>query len=139
MATVLDLRAPSISIKFDKGKNLRPIFYYLSPSSTVINLTGYTARMMARLAYSDATPITGWSFTTEGVAGSKLEVVTGTATLSDGTEVAGAYGIQLDISAIITAASSFATALFDIELINTTSVVLPFIKGTLTPYDEVTK
>lgn len=138
MAT-LDLRAPSISIKFDKGKNLKPIFFYLSPTNTVINLTGYTSRMMARLAYTDLAPITGWSFTTEGSAGSKLSIVTGTATLSDGTLVPGAYGIQLDISAIITAASTFPVALFDIELIDTTGVVLPFIKGTLTPYDEVTK
>ena len=138
MAANLDLRAPSISIKFDKGKNLNPIFYYLSPTNTVVDLTGYTARMMARLAYTDPLPITGWSFTTEGSAGSKLTITTGTATLSDGTTVSGAYGIKLDISAVITAAITFSSALFDIELIDTSGVVLPFIKGTLTPYPEVT-
>ena len=137
MAT-LDLRAPSITVKFDKGKTLDPIFYYLSSASTVINLTGYKARMMVRLTYTDVAPITGWSVDTEGSAGSKLEVVTGSATLEDGTLVAGAYGIQLDISDVITAATTFTSALFEIELIAPITLgVLPFIKGTLIPYPEV--
>lgn len=139
MASTLDLRAPSISIKFDKGKNLKSIFYYLSPTNTAIDLTGYTARMMARLTFADVAPITNWSFTTAGAAGSRLQVVTGTATLSDGTSVAGAYGIQLDISDTLTAAVTFTTALFDIELIDPSGVILPFIKGTLIPSEEVTK
>lgn len=134
MATTLDLRAPSISIRFDKGKTLNPIFYYLSPTNSIINLTGYTARMQVRLAYTDVTPI--WDLTT---ANGKLIITTGTAVLSDGTTIPGAYGIKLNIIATDTAAVTFSNALFDIELIDPSGIVLPFLKGTLTPYEEVTK
>lgn len=133
MAT-LDLRAPSISIKFDKGKTLDPIFYYLSSTSTVINLSGYKARMVTWPTTTDVTPITGFSVTTEGAEGSKLTVVQGTATLADGTTVAGAWGIQIDIAAAITEAAEFTTALFEIELIVPVTLdVLPLVKGSLRP------
>ena len=134
MAT-LDLRAPRITIKFDKGKDLTPIFYYLAPDNSIVNLSSYTARMQARLTYSQAVPT--WSLDTALLGG--LAIVTGTATLEDGTTVAGAYGVQLLITDIQTAALTTDTPLlFDIELISGTGVVLPFLKGTLLPSAEVT-
>lgn len=134
MATTLDLRAQPISIKFDKGKTLNPILYYLTPDNEVINLTGWSARMKARLEYTSPSEITGWSFSTP----TTLSVVTGTAITSEGVEVPGAYGIQLHISDILTAAVSWERAVFDIELIDLSSIVIPFVKGTLIPYPEAT-
>jgi hypothetical protein len=133
MAT-LDLRAPAITIKFDKGKDLNPIFYYLSPTNSVINLTGYHARMQVRLTYG-STPI--WDLDDQTKGG--LQIVTGTAQLDDGTLVPGAYGIKLLVTDTQTAAlTSDVALLFDIELIDTSTTVLPFIKGILLPSPEVT-
>jgi hypothetical protein len=134
MATVLDLKAPSINIRFDKGKTLKPVFYYLSPTNTVIDLTDYTARMQVRLTSDTATTI--WDLTTEN---SGLAIVVGTATLADGTTVANAQGIKLNVTATQTAAVDWEKAVFDIELIEPLLDVLPFIKGTLTPSPEVTR
>jgi hypothetical protein len=134
MATVLDLKAPSINIRFDKGKTLKPVFYYLSPTNTVIDLDGYTARMQVRLTNDTATTI--WDLTTEN---NGLDIVTGTATLADGTTVANAQGIKLNVTATQTAAVTWEKAVFDIELIEPLLDVLPFIKGTLTPSPEVTR
>jgi hypothetical protein len=134
MAT-LDLKAPSINIRFDKGKTLKPIFYYLSPTHTVIDLNGYKARMQVRLDYLSADPAI-WDLTTEN---SGLDIVTGTAILEDGTTVASAQGIKLNITDAQTAAVTWDSAVFDIELIEPGLDVLPFVKGTLKPYPEVTR
>ena len=132
--TTLDLKAPSIAIKFDKGKTLKPVFYYLSPTNTVIDLEGYTARMQVRLNYDSETPL--WDLTTENDG---LEIVTGTATLADGTTIANAQGVKLNVTATQTAEIAWDKAVFDIELIEPGLDVLPFIKGTLTPSPEVTR
>ena len=132
--TTLDLKAPSIDIKFDKGKTLKPVFYYLSPTNTVIDLEGYTARMQVRLNYDSETPL--WDLTTENDG---LEIVTGTATLADGTTIANAQGVKLNVTATQTAEIAWDKAVFDIELIEPGLDVLPFIKGTLTPSPEVTR
>lgn len=133
--TTLDLKAPSITIKFDKGKTLKPVFYYLSPTNAVIDLDGYTARMQVRLDTNTPDPPI-WDLTTENDG---LEIVTGTATLADGTTVPLAQGIKLNVTADLTAAVTWDKAVFDIELIEPAFDVLPFIKGTLTPFPEVTR
>jgi hypothetical protein len=132
--TTLDLKAPSINIRFDKGKTLKPVFYYLDPDNAVINLSGYKARMQVRLTSDTATTL--WDLTTENDG---LEIVTGTATLADGTTVALAQGVKLNITDVQTAAITWEKAVFDIELIEPGLDVLPFVKGTLTPASEVTR
>jgi hypothetical protein len=134
MAT-LDLKAPSINIRFDKGKTLKPVFYYLSPTHTVIDLAGYTARMQVRLDYTTADPAI-WDLTTENTG---LDIVTGTATLEDGSTVASAQGIKLNITDTQTSDVDWDRAVFDIELIEPGLDVLPFVKGTLKPYPEATR
>jgi hypothetical protein len=134
MAT-LDLKAPSINIRFDKGKTLKPVFYYLSPEHAVIDLDGYKARMQVRLDYTTTDPAI-WDLTTENAG---LDIVTGTATLEDGTIIASAQGIKLNITDTQTAAVTWDNAVFDIELIEPSLDVLPFVKGTLKPYPEVTR
>jgi hypothetical protein len=134
MAQTLDLRAPFLIIKFDKGKTLKPVFYCLGSDNSVVNLTGYTARMQARINSDDASTVL--SLTTEN---SGLSIVTGTATLSSGATVANSYGVKLNVDDSVTAAITWGNAYFDIELIDTSGDVLPFVKGQLIPYAEVTR
>jgi hypothetical protein len=131
---ILDLRPPSLIIKFDKGKTIKPVLYCLTLANTPIDLGGYKARMQARLS-ADTTDFI-WDLTTEN---SGLAIVTGTAHLDDGTTVSNAQGIQLAISAEQTAAVTWKKAVYDIELIEPGGDVVPFIKGTLTPFSEVTR
>ncbi len=134
MSAILDLRPPSVTIKFDIGKTIKPVFYYLSPANAVINLSGYKARMQVRSDY-DST-VTIWDLTTENAG---LSIVTGTAVLSDGTTVLNAQGIKLNVTALQTSAIDWTQAVFDIELIEPGLDVLPFIKGILLPTPEVTR
>jgi len=135
MATTLDLRPQVINIKFEKGGTLRPFFYYLSPIYEAINISTYTARMQVRLTYDTATPI--WDVdTTDG----GLIIATGTAILDDGTLVPNAWGVKVNISDTLTAAVDWTTAVYDIELIEPgPGAVITMVKGTMTPYNEVTR
>ena len=132
MATpTIDLRAPSVTIKFNKGKTLKPVFFYLSPHNAVINLTGYKARMFVYLNDEATTPI--WELTTEN---NGLVITQGTAELADGTQIANAYGVKPQITATQTSAVTWTSAQFYIELIEPGNDVLPFLMGTLTPAIE---
>ena len=133
MAT-LDLRAPSITIKFDKGKDISPIFYYLSPTSAIIDLTNYHCRMQAKVDYL-STPTLDLDDQLKG----GLSIVTGTAVLDNGTSIPGAYGVKLSLTAAQTALLvTDLPLLFDIELVDPVNNTLPFLKGILLPSAEVT-
>jgi|GEM_PF-2946003 len=135
-AKTLDLRAPSIIVKFDKGKTFAPIFYYLAPDYSVINIASWTARMQARSTVNAATVLAGFDLTTENGG---LAIVTGDCSPEDGITVTGAYGIQVNVAAATTAAIEWTGATFDIELIGPSGAVYPFIKGTLVPDSETTR
>lgn len=130
MPATLDLRAPSINIKFDKGKTLNPVFFYYNEDGTVVNLTGYTARMQARETIDAATTVL--DLTTENGG---LSIVNQT---DPNTELL-AYGVKLNVTATTTAAIAWTSAVFDIELITPSAVVLPLVKGNLIPTNEVTR
>jgi len=133
---ILDLRAPRIIIKFDKGKTFDPIFYYYAPDFSVINLTGWTARMQARLTADAVAVLTGFDLTTENGG---LTIVTGTFSPEDGVTIIDAYGVQIHVSATVTAAIVWVGAEFEVELISPSGKVLPFIKGSLIPDAETTR
>lgn len=135
-AKILDLRAPSVTVKFDKGKTFAPVFYYLAPDYSVINIAGWAARMQARSTINAATVLTGFDLTTENGG---LTIVTGDCSPEDGINVIGAYGVRVSVSAVITAAIDWVSATFDIELIAPSGAVYPFIKGTLVPDNETTR
>ena len=86
-----------------------------------VNLTGYTARMQIRLKVEDADFI--HELTTEN-GGITINTTDSTLTLT--------------ISAVDTAAFTFSTAVYSLELV-TGSVVTPFVNGTITMYKEVTR
>lgn len=138
MPTILDLTPPQVEIRFMKGSTLNPIFYYMGPKPTyaVIDLsTGYSARMQARETIDSTTVLTGFDLTT---ANSGLVIVQGNPILRDGTVLTGRYGVQLAVSPTVTAGIDWETAVFDIELYTSTTVI-PLVTGTLVPYSEVTR
>ena len=134
MTKALDLRAPQIAIRFDKGKTLKPIFYFLGPAYEVINLTGYHARMQARVKVDDGSPVLDLSTDTAG-----LDIIIGTATVPGRAPITNAQGVQLNVTDAQTAAFTWQKAFFDIELIEPGGTVLPFIKGILMLDYEVTR
>lgn len=136
MASTLDLRAPAIKIKFDKGKTFAPIFYYLAVDNSVIDMTGWSARMQARATIDATSVLPGWDLSTPA---SGLAIVQGTATLEDGTTIPNAWGVKLNVPPAITAAISWTSAVFDIEVIDPNGVVFPFLKGALYPDNEATR
>jgi len=151
---LLDLTPPELIIRFSRGKTFRPIFWYLDENNSPINLTGFTARMQARVDIDDALPITGWDLTTEN--GGIAIVTQASYTLEAGTTVivggemvelttdlvlTNPYGIQPLVAASVTVDTSWDSAVFDIEVIEPSPslAVLPFIQGVLEPKAEVTR
>ncbi len=132
---VLDLRPPSLTIKFDKGKTLNPVFYYLGKENAVVDLTGFQAHMQARLN-TDAEILTGWDLT---LVNNGLALTIGDAETDDGEIIKDAHGVRLNVSDAVTAAIDWELAVFDIELIDPSGIVLPFLKGSLEPSDEQTR
>lgn len=132
---ILDLRSPSITVKFNKGATLNPVFFYLTKDAQPIDLTGYTARMQARANPNDVDPIAELTLTTENAG---LAIVTGTATLPTGS-VANAQGVQLNVPASVTTAFTFRTAVFGIELIAPNGIVTTLVSGRLEPEMEIVR
>lgn len=129
MAELLDLSAPSLDIRFTKGKYYQFTLYYLAPDRSIINLTGHTARMQARSNFTTNAILNGWNLTTENGG---LAIVTGTATFNDGSPpVVGAYGVRVTLSSTVTSGSNWLKAIYEIDLINPSTQVLPFIQGEL--------
>lgn len=87
-----------------------------------VDLTGYTARMQIREKLDSTTTIK--ELTTENAG-----IVIDTANKK----------INLFISAADTAAFTFSSAVYSLELVSSTSVVSPLINGTLTLVREVTR
>jgi len=91
-------------------------------TAAAVDLTGYTARMQARVAITDAIPV--FELTTE----------------NGGITLGGTAGtIDLYLSAVATAAMSWDTAVYDLELISPTGDVIRYIAGTATLSPEVTR
>ena len=146
-----DFRAAKENISFDRGKDIVFTCWYLDDAMQAVNLTGYKARMKAKLSYDDVLPIPGWDFTTETtgltivtqasetfvvLAGS---VVNGVTLQVDTTYVvANPYGILVHIPASLTAIKAFDTAVYDIEIEDLSGRVYPVLKGKLTASPEVT-
>lgn len=87
-----------------------------------VNLTGFTARMQIRETVESTTVL--HSLTTE----------------NGGITLGGAAGtIALTISASDTAAFTFDTAVYDLEVVSGGGIVTPVASGTVTLTDEVTR
>lgn len=128
---VLDLRPPSVTIKFTKGSTLNPIFFYLGDKYSVIDLTGYKAHFQARNTATAASVISGFNLTTENGG---LAIVTAIADTPKGPITA--QGVQLNVSSLVTSGITFRTAVFGIEVTSPSGIVTTLVTGVLEPYVE---
>jgi len=134
MAT-LDLRPPKLTIKFQIGKTFNPVFYYLGKANAIVDLTGFDARMQARLTNQTAV-LPGWDLS---IANGGLALVVGDAELDDGEVIQGAHGVRVNVSDAVTELIGWDFAVYDIELIDAAGTVLPFLAGDLQPSEEQTR
>jgi hypothetical protein len=104
-----------------QGATFQRILTWKNSDGQAVNLTGYTARMMARASIDSATALI--TLTTE----------------NGGIALGGAAGtINLSISAANTATLS-QNGVYDLELINASGVVTRLLEGNLFISREVTR
>jgi len=91
-------------------------------NNVLVNLTGYTARLSARVDVEDT------------------EVILSLTTSNGGITLGGALGtISLDQTAIQTTALPFGQFVYDLELISSVGVVTRLLQGELSISPEVTR
>jgi len=118
------LPAGSYNIVCDQGATFGLSMTYKDANGTVINLTGYTARMQVRSKANASTTIV--SLTSSPAAGITLGGAAGT--------------IVISISATSTAALEPGDYVYDLELVNTSSTaVTRLVQGRFRVSAEVTK
>ena len=106
-----------------QGETWSQVLVYKTGSpATAVNLTGYTARMQARSAYSSHTVVVELTTTNGRIA---LGTTNGQITLS--------------LSATETAALAAGRYVYDLELVSAGGVVKRLVEGTLTITPEVTR
>jgi hypothetical protein len=105
-----------------QGANLSQQFIWKDSTGALVNLTGYTARMMARVNVNSATPFI--SLTTEN-SGIALGGTAGTITLS--------------MTAAQTAAINETVGFYDLELVSGGGIVTRFLQGMVTISREITR
>lgn len=124
MATAkLEAQAGKLNIVIEQGTTFNPVLTYTDNSEPAvpINLTGYTARMQIRLKQTDT------NFIEELTDG-------------NGITLGGAAGtIALFISDTDTAAFTFTNAVYDLELIDGSGIVIRLLTGTVTLSTETTR
>lgn len=123
MATpVLSSQAGKLTIVIEQGTTFNPVLTYKDSLGALINLTGYTARMQIRLKKTSAAFLV--ELTTE----------------NGGITLGGAAGtITLLITAVASAALTFTSASYDLELIAGGGAVTRLLEGSVTLSPEVTK
>ena len=106
----------------EQGSKFNPVLTLTDSTSTLINLTGYTARMQIRETVDAATTIA--SLTTE----------------NGGITLGGAAGtVTLYISGSDTAAFDFEVAVYDLELVDGSGDVQRWVYGDVSLSKEVTR
>lgn len=114
--------AAQYDFTIEQGTTVAKVFTYKDDSNANIDLTGYTARMQARATIDASSPLI--DLTTE----------------NGGITLGGAAGtVTINISATETAAYTFTTAVYDLELVSAGGVVTRLLKGTITLDKEVTR
>lgn len=105
-----------------QGANLNQQFIWKDSSDALVNLTGYTARMMARTHVDAPTPFI--TLTTE----------------NGGITLGGAAGtITLLMTAAATAALTDTVGFYDLELVSGGGTVTRFLQGIVTVSREITR
>ena len=109
MTTTTINQGQKSNIKIKKGSTYDHIFTYQDAAGVAINITGYTARMHIRATYDAATTLYE-------------------ATSSGDLTIGGAAGtVTLSIPAATTAAWTFLTGVYDVELVSPAGKVINLV------------
>lgn len=122
MTTTTVNEGDKVNIKIKKGSTYEHTFTYVDSAGAAKNVTGYSARMQIRGTIDDS------SYIYQALSGGDITVGT-----TDGK-------ITLSIPAATTAAWTFASGVYDIELVSPGGKVIPLVgvsRVTVTP--EVTR
>lgn len=118
----LSEKAGQLNITIEQGATFNPVFTWKDELGNPIDLSGYTGRMHVRSEITDTVTL--------------LEVTTANAYMVLG----GAAGtITLNVPASVTAALSFDTAVYDLELESSGGDVTRLLKGSVGLSPEVTR
>lgn len=109
MTTTTINQGQKSDIKIKKGSTYEHIFSYTDAAGVAINITGYTARMQIRVSIDDA------AYVYQALSGGDISLggVTGETVLS--------------IPAATTAAWTFDSGVYDLELISPTGKVINLV------------
>lgn len=132
----LDLTAPRLDFKVDKGHNFDPVLWVLDEDNAPIDLSGYEANMQIKESYADIEPLFNLTVANLGVtivgpssvtikAGKELNGVV----LTSPVTVTGVYGLQPHISAAQMSAVVPNSLVHYVDLIEPIGRVLPYAKG----------
>lgn len=111
-------------LQIEQGSTfIREIKYLAADGITIIPLTGYSARTQIRLTFEDIATI-----------------ISLTSSLGGGLVIDEAAGkITMTISATVTAALSFVSGVWDLEIVSPLGVVTRILQGNVYLSKEVTK
>lgn len=115
------MAAGTWNITIEQGATFNKIIAMTDSAGAVIDLTGYSARMQIRQSTKSSVTLLELSSPSNGIA---ITALTGLITIT--------------ISATTTAALSFMTAVYDLEIVNG-SVVTRLLQGSVTLSEEVTR
>lgn len=117
----LIVRAAQLNLELQQGSTFNYTLTVTDLDGTVIDLTGYSARMKIRTPQYTSTPIDDWTS-----AGGELVMGDDAGT------------ITFNVSAATTAALNFKTARYDLEIEDGSGVVTRLIEGYIMLSKEVT-
>lgn len=133
---LLDLTAPKLDFKVDKGHDFDPVLWVLDENNAPINLTGYEGNMQIKVNYSDVTPLFNLTVANAGLTISGPSTITVKAgntlngvVLAVDTVIAGAYGLRPHISGALMSAIVPNELVHYIDLIEPGGRTLPYAKG----------
>ena len=113
--------AATYDFEIEQGANLILSFVWKDSAGSLIDLTGYTARMQIRK--------------TKSTSATLLSITT-----SDYITLGGAAGtIAVDVPAATTEALDFTSGVYDLELISSGGTVYRFLEGCVELNKEVTR
>ncbi len=114
--------AAKIDLTIEQGTTYRQTFTWQDANGVPIDITGWTARMQIRATKESVTFLEELTTANAGIV---IGGITGT--------------VEIVITSAKTTAYAFAQAVYDLELIDTSSEITRFLEGRITISYEVTR
>lgn len=111
--------AARYNLTIEQGANYSKTFTY---TDTTVDLTGYSARMQIRESFSSVSTLADLSTTGSGLS---ISVPS--------------RSVTINLAASTTAALSFTSGVYDLEIVSPANTVTRLLEGTVTLSKEVTK